>query len=344
VNQQTVPDYLQPQVQQLVGQAQSLTDPTQNPFPCYIGNAQAGGQGIQGTTVAGFNPLQNQAFGNIQNMQPSGLNNTSAGMAGLAGTLAGNIGQSYQPGQIGYNQTGVGSFTNPGTAQSYMSPYEQNVIQQQMNQAQQSYAQGLPQMGALAAANGDLGGTRQALVGSQAASNEQQQLQNIQATGLQNAFSNAQNQFNTENQLGFNSQQANQGAALNAQNAALQSQQFGAGLGLQGLQTQLSAAGQLGNIGQQNYAQLMGINQAQTGAGATVQSEQQAVNNALNQNYQNAVNYPYAQQQFLSGIIHGTSPGALGAQTTQSQYTQAPNVLGQVAGLGTAAAGLGSLV
>ena len=75
-----------------------------------------------------------------------------------------------------------------------------------------------------------------------------EQLGTIQATGLQNAFQQAQ-------------QQASQDAQLRAQYGIAgtqlgeQSRQFGAGLGMQGLQQQLAAAGQLGQLGQQQYQQ-----------------------------------------------------------------------------------------
>jgi hypothetical protein len=96
----------------------------------------------------------------------------------------------------------------------------------------------------------------------------------------------------------------------------------------------------LGNLGQQDYAQQMGIMQGMNQMGTQQQQLSQNVNNALNQNFQNQINYPYAQQAFLSGILHGTSPGALGQQQTQANYGQPPNMMGQLAGLGMGAAGL----
>jgi len=129
-------------------------------------------------------------------------------------------------------------------------------------------------------------------------------LQGITASGLQNAYQNAQSTLQGQQQMG------------------------------------LGAAQQLGTLGQNDYAQAMGILQAQNALGTQQQQLSQNVNNALNQNFQNAINYPYAQQAFLSGILHGTSPGALGQQQSSSTYAQAPNAMGQVAGLGMGVAGL----
>jgi len=135
----------------------------------------------------------------------------------------------------------------------------------------------------------------------------QQQLQGIQAGGLQQAFQQAQ-----------------------------AAQQFGAGLGLQGLQQQLAAAGQLGQLGQQQYQQGLGIGQAQLGAGAQIQGlEQQLLSNAY-QDYINRQQYPYKQLEFASGILRGFQPTG----QTSTLYQPPPSTLGQVVGVG---AGLGGL-
>lgn len=357
----------------LLPQAAALTNINNNPYQAY------GGQ-----TTAGFSPLQNQAFGNIQQMKPSSQTSQATGFAGLAGLGAQNIAGSYNPGQIGYNgvgasynpnsvgyqQTGINNY-NQGAVNQYMSPYTQDVINAQSNQAIRSYGQSLPQLASATAANGDLGGSREALLQSQANQGLQSQLQGIQASGLQSGFANAQNQFNTQNQLGLQSQMANQGAGLQAQGQGLQSaqfgsnlglqaqgmnqqaqlqaqgqglqsQQFGSNLGLQGLQTQLGAANTLGQLGSNQYAQQAGIDTAQLQAGQQQQGLQQQQLNTAYQNFINQQNYPYAQLGYLSDILHGTATTASGSGI-YANYQQAPNTLGQVAGLGTAATGLAGL-
>jgi hypothetical protein len=67
--------------------------------------------------------------------------------------------------------------------------------------------------------------------------------------------------------------------------------------------------------------------------------QQQQTQNVLNQQYQdflNQENAPYKQLNFMSDIIRGTPTTALGS----SMYQSPPSLLNQVAGLGTAAAGL----
>jgi hypothetical protein len=205
----------------------------------------------------------------------------------------------------------------------------QGVVEQQKKQAVQDYGRMLPGMCAAAARAGAKGGTREALLQSEAQRGLQNQLGGIQATGLQNAFQQAQ-------------QQASQDAAMRAQygfagaNLAEQSRQFGAGLGLQGIGQQLAAAGTLGQLGQQQYGQQLGIGQAQLGAGSQIQSlSQQDLTNRYQQ-FLDQQRLPFQQLSWFSDILRGTP--ASGA--TQTLYQQPPNVLGQITGLGL---GLGSL-
>jgi hypothetical protein len=210
-----------------------------------------------------------------------------------------------------------------------------DVVSQQKNAAIADYSRSLPQLGADAQRAGGLGGTRSALVQAEGQRNLQNQLANIQATGSQSAFQNAQQQFNQQQQASLQAQQANQGAAL--QNAG-QYAQYGLGgaqLGIQGLGQQLNAAGQLGNIGQQQFQQQAGINTALLGTGALQQQQNQSLLNQGYQNYQNQLNYPYNQLTFLRNMIQ---PTAMNSQSTV--YGGQANTAGQVAGLGM---GLGSL-
>lgn len=330
VTQTNIPDWAQPYAMPMLAQAQALTNTNTNPYQQYSGQQ-----------VAGFSPLQQQGMSNIQQMSVSPQTQQATGMAGMAGLNAGNIGSSYQPGQIGYNSTGINDFTGQNV-QNYMSPYMNQVVQQQQAGAISDYANSLPQLGSVAAATGNLGGSREALLQSQQQRGLQGQLSNIQATGLQSAFGNAQQQFNTQNQLGLQSQISNQNAGLQSQGQNLQSQQFGANLGLQGLNTQLSAANTMGGLGQQQYQQQAGIDTALMGAGAQQQQTEQQGLNTQYQNFLNQQNYPYAQLSYMNDMLRGTSATAAGSQGAYN-YAQSPNLLGQVAGVGAGMTGLAGL-
>lgn len=274
-----IPEYLQGPVQRMVGMGEALTDINNNPYRPFQG------QGVGGTQIAGLSPLQMQAMGGLGNMQTSAYTDQAAGLAGLAGT----------------NQ-----FTGENVNQ-YMSPYIDNVVNRQSENAIRDYGRSLPGMGSAAAKMGGLGGSRSALMQSEANRNLQDQLGNINATGYQNAYQNAQQQFNASNQ------------------------------------NMLSAAQQLGGMGNQDYAQRMGINQAQMAGGAQEQGLMQNVYNQQYQNYQNAQNYPYAQLSYLSGLIRGTAPASLGSSYQYQQYGAPISNANMLVGAGLSAAGLGSL-
>lgn len=285
VTQSNIPEWARPYGEQLLGKAQALTDLSQNPYQQY-----------QGQRTAGFNPLQQQAFQNISNMQVSPQTGQAAGMAGSAGLGGLAAGQNY-----------AAQATNPNAVAAYMSPYQQNVTDWQKQQAVMDYGRSLPGMNAQAVGQGAFGGSRQAIQQAEAQRNLQNRLAGIQATGTQNAFENAQ-----------------------------QAQQFGANLGLQGYGLAGQQAGILGGLGQQDYAQRMGINAAQQQAGAQIQNLQQQNLTQQYQDFQNQQRYPYQQLGFMSDILRGMPSG----QATQSIYQAPPSTLSQTAGL---LGGLGSL-
>jgi len=250
-------------------------------------------QSYQGQRVADFNPMQQQSFSQIGGMQTSPQTGQATNMSGMAGIGSLYAGQNYQ------NQA-----TSPGAIQAYMSPYQQNVTDYQKQQAISDYGRALPGQGAAAVAQGAFGGSRQAVAGAEGQRNLQNQLMGIQAAGTQDAFRNAQ-----------------------------QAQQFGASLGLQGMGQANTAANTLGQLGQQDYTQRMGINAAQQQAGAVQQAQtQQGLSNQY-QEFLNQQNYPYKQLGFMSDILRGT-PTSGGAQ---SMYQAPPNMMGMGAGLGIAA-------
>lgn len=126
---------------------------------------------------------------------------------------------------------------------SYMSPYMQNVVDVQQREAKRQADIANQTIGAKAAQAGAFGGTRHGLMESEANRNLMTQLGGIQAKGLQDAYSQGLGQFNVEQNRG-----------LEAQKLGEQSRQFGAELGLKGLQTGIQSAGVLGSLGSQQSA------------------------------------------------------------------------------------------
>jgi len=461
----------------------------------------AGLAGVDASRLSQYNPATAQNFYDSPEFQRMGVDyqGVKAGPATqyqMEGPERVGIGalQQYQMGpaeRVGAERFGLGAM------QEYMSPYMQGVVESQKRGAVQDYMRQIPGMGAAAARAGAKGGTREALMQSEARRGLAERLGDIESQGLQQAYQQAAGQFGQDraammqaalanqqaglttgqqnlaaalgvqqlgtqaglqaalanqqagltvgqqnlsaeqqaalanqqagmeaqrlnqaaglttgqqnlaallqtqglgaqqamqaalaNQAarqqtgqtnlqalinqsqfgagqGLQAQQMNQAAQLQAQQQALaqlaqanqfsqqnaaqraqyglaganlaeQSRQFGAGLGLQGLQQRLASAGMLGNLGQQQFGQQMNIMQGQLGMGG----QQQAFNQQmLNQQYQDFINqqqFPYKQAEFAMGILRGIP--ATGQ--TSTMYQQPGSLFGQIAGVGM---GLGSL-
>ena len=306
VTQTSIPEYARPYVETMLGKTEALGN---QPYQAY-------GQERQ----AGFTPEQQAAFQSAYGMQPSAQTGMAGQYAGAA-TL-GALGTNYDPTQFKAGQFGQQD------AQQYMSPYMQSVVDVQQQEAQRQADIAGTQRGAQAAGAGAFGGSRQAIMDAEAARNLATQKGSIQAQGLQSAYTQAQAQYN-----------ADQARQMQAAQLGEQSKQYGAGLGLQGLSTALQGAGQMGQLGGQQFQQGMDINKLQQATGATEQAQQQA---ALTQQYQDFIaqkQYPYQQLSYMSDMLRGLPM----SQSTQSLFQAPPSTASTVAGLGTAAYGISKL-
>lgn len=285
VTQTSIPEYARPYVETMLGKSEALTDINQNPYQAY------GGQ-----RIAGFNPTQERAFQNITNQQVAGQVGAGTAMAGAAGLGSLGAGADYR-----------NMATNPNATAAYMSPYMQNVVDVQKNEALRD-AQ-MRNIGANlgAARQGTYGGARQVLAEQERNRNLQQQMANIQATGTQNAFQ-----------------------------AAQQAQQFGTTAGLQGYGQALQGAGALGQLGQTQFGQQQAINQGLQNVGAVQQAQAQQGLDLAYQDFLKQRNYPYQQLAFMSDMTRGIPL----SQAAQQVYTAPPSAASQLGGLGMSALGI----
>jgi len=309
VQNTNIPDYAQPYVSNMLNAAQAqIFNPSMtgfNAYTPYSNNPQ--------DYVAGFSPLQQQAQSSAANLQTPGQFGAATGLTGMGAMQMGRLGN--QMGQAGnmYAQQA----TNPYATQAYMSPYENDVINQQLAENARQYGiQGVGEQAAATSA-GAFGGSREALMNAENTRNQNIQANNITATGLQNAFQNAQ-----------------------------QAQQFGANLGLQGqqaqlgaLQGQMSGANQLANIGNQQLGAQQSILGTQNQLGAQQQNQQQNVINQAVQNYATAQQYPFMQLGLLNSMLRGLPM----QQSSTSMYQAAPSTVSQLGGLGIAGLGAASM-
>ena len=302
-----LPEWAKGYAKDTLAKTSALTDISQNPYQAYGADR-----------IAGFSPMQLQSQQNAANMKTSGATGFGTQLAGAAGL--GALGARYDP-----TQFQAGQFDG-GSAQQYMSPYMQNVVDIQQREAQRQGDIAGTQLASQATKSGAFGGGRQAILGAEAARNLATQKSDIQARGLQSSYENAQAQFN-----------ADQARRMQAQQLAEQSKQYGAGYGMQGLQTALQGAGQLGVLGGQEFAQGMDINKLQNAYGGQQQALQQQGLTQAYQDFQEQKNYPYKQLGFMSDMIRGLP---LGQQSTKQVYEAEPGLGSQLVGAGTAAYGL----
>ena len=306
------------------------------PYKAYGGTYDAQGNQTSydpGKSVAGFQPMQENAQRGIAGMQMPGEFGQAADVTRAGITSA--MGNYYNPSQFGAQQVGTQDYTGSNVGQ-YMSPYMQNVVDIQQREAQRQGDIAGTQRAGQAVRSGAFGGSRAGLMEAEAARNLATQKGDIQATGQQAAFQNAQQQFNAQQQANLQAQQANQGAGLQTQQMGEQSRQFGAGYGMQNLQAGMQGAQQLAGLGQAGLASQQGIYNLQNTVGAQQQAlEQQKVNQAMT-DYANAQQYPLMQLGTMSNMLRGLP---MQAQTT-NQYAAAPNQMTQAIGTAGSAASL----
>jgi hypothetical protein len=301
VTQSSIPDWLRPQTEALLGAGmqeyfQTEKDASGNynitgvkPYKPYSTDPR--------DYFAGFTPQQQNVMSEAAGMQTPGQFGTASGLAQMGGMQALQAGQ-YQPGQFNFqgiqaptlNQYQMGPAMgvssqqvraptmetaqtgfNPqlerfqmaapqqfggAQAQQYMDPYMQQVVNIQKQNAIEDAQR--TQLGANlgAARQGTYGGARQLLAQGQREAALGKQLSDIQATGSQAAFQQAQQQFERDRAAGMTAQQRNLEAALGVQ-------QLGTQTGLQASLANLSAAQQANVQNQSAQLQAMGMNQEQ---------------------------------------------------------------------------------
>lgn len=287
VTQTAIPEYARPYVESMLGKSEALTDINQNPYQSY------GGQ-----RIAGFNPVQERAFADVQNRQTSSQIGQGTALAGASGLGSLGAGANYQ-----------NMATNPNAQAAFMSPYMQNVVDVQKNEAlRDAQIRNLgSNLASASSRQGTYGGARQLLAEQERNRNLQTQLGQIQASGSQKAF-----------------------------DAAQQAQQFGTSAGLQGFGQAGQAAATLGQLGQTQFGQQSAINQAQQQVGAIQQAQAQQGLDLGYQDFLKQRNYPYQQLAFQSDMLRGIPL----SQSAQQIYTAPPSTASQLGGLGMSALGI----
>jgi hypothetical protein len=243
-------------------------------------------------------------FSPLQTQAMTGAQNMQTPEQGQAGTALSAI--SGLGGLNVAGQANAQGFQNQ--VGGYMNPYLQYSLAPQLAEANRQYDISGTRQQSAATQAGAFGGSREAIMAAENERNRNMGLQNIVGQGYNTAFNQAQNQYN--------------------QNLGTQLQGFGMAN---------AAAGQLGQLGGQQFQQGLDINKLQSGYGAMQQAQQQQGLDTAYQDFQNQKNYPYRQLGYMSDLLRGTPTGSSGVT---NMYAPPANVAGQIAGLGIGAMGL----
>ena len=264
----------------------------------------------QALTDVNQNPYQQYTqpriagFSPMQQQAMQGAQNMTVapqtGEATAGATMAGlgGLGVAGQANPYGFQQQ-VGG---------YMNPYMNQILAPQLAEANRNYDIGATRQQSAATQAGAFGGSREAIMAAENERNRNTGLNQIYGQGLNTAFTNAQNQYNQ----------------------GLQNQLAGYGLANQ-------ASANLGQLGQNQYGQNMGINQLQAQYGGQQQALQQQGLTQAYGDFQNQQNYPYKQLGFMSDMIRGLP---LGQQSTSQIYQTPPSAAQTIGSLGLGAYGI----
>ncbi len=251
--------------------------------------------------------------------------------AGRLGMAAADLGIEYTDQAVG-RLRGAGQYSpttfNSSAAQQYMSPYMQNVVDVQKEQARKDFARSQAGRDADAVSAGAFGGSRRGVVDALAQEGLQRQLGDIQATGQQQAFDQASRQFEADRA----------------------DRQFGMGQRLAGEQAALGAASQLGSMGQQfgNIgAGLATLGERQRGSdiqgaqlldtvGRDIRAEDQGRLDLSYEDFIRQREYPQRQYERIAALLRGVPI----TPNVEQQRMTAYNPVSQALGAGISALGL----
>jgi uncharacterized protein (TIGR02594 family) len=293
----------------LIGSASSLA---QTPFTPYTNQMVAPLTSEQNAGITGINSYANAAQPGISAAE--GLVNQSVPYLNESGGLLGQSAGLYQ---------GAANPLTTSQINQYMNPYTQDVVSATEQQFNLQNAQQQNNLVGNAASVGALGGNRigvaQAQLAGQQQTAEAPVIAGLYNQAYQTGLGTAETEF----------QQNPEAAAAGMTNTA-----SGLTNTASGLNNAAYGLGSLATAGQSAGLQGAG---AQIQAGTLQQQTQQAIDTNAYNYYLSELGYPYQQLNFESGIDTGVGSLMGGTGVTQGPT---PSMLGQVAGLGIAGAGL----
>lgn len=265
VTQVTVPEYAKPYMERMLGKSEALSNA---PYQAY-----------KGQRIAGFDPMQEQAFEAAANLGPAKQLGIGTELAGYGGLQALGAGQQFNR-----------MATDPRAMSQFMSPFQQNVTDIEKREAMRQAGIAGTQRAFRQAGSGSMGGYRQGIENAEANRNLMQQMGDIQARGSQSAYEQA-----------------------------MKNMQFGSELGLRGAGQATAAGATLGQLGQTQFGQQEAAMRAQAAAGGQRQALEQEKLTQDYQDFLNQRNYQRQNLAFMSDILRGAPMQQATQATYQAQ-------------------------
>lgn len=293
----------------------------------------------QGQRLAENNADINASHQMVRDFAAHGQPGTQQAMT-MTGNAAAGIGafanaDPYQFSQFEYS--GPGQF-DANAAKQYMSPYVQNVLDLQKQQANRDYQIQNASRSAQAVQAGAFGGSRQAVQQGMAEDDLLNRQNMTQATGLQNAYSDAQKMFEADRQARMATEQSRAAELARVQSGQSNENYNYNQMGLRGLELQGTMANQLSTLEQRARAGDVQAAQLLEASGKQEQAMQQA---GLDVGYQDFLNQRDWNQNKLNqytNVVQGLPVGNVGQTNTTSTPAQG-SFLQQAIGTGIAAIG-----
>lgn len=266
---------------------------------------------FSGNLIPNFNKDQNTAF------------DMTRRFSGLALPGMFSAGRSAE-GVANYDPTNVNAmnFTQANVG-AYMDPFTANVENAALDNLNKMRLQSLNQTGDQALARGAFGGSRQGVMEGVTNAESAAQAGQLSAALRSQAFQNAQQQINADQNRNLQADMANQNAGIEGARTRLQGALGLSGIAQNGQQSALQGAAAMEAIGNTQYQQ----------------EAQRLAQDA--QRYETARMWPYIQEQMKAQLISGV-PYGQSTSTTGPATQQGSNMGMQMLGGGMMGAQLGS--
>ena len=302
---QSAPEYLQPYMSQLLQFGQQATTQPYTPYT--------------GQRIAETSPLYQYGAEQLANQTPSPYTDA----AGLSAVGAYDQLKESTSGPTWSEANGPATtdiWTQPGIANAYMNPYVTGVLDIQTREANLEASKRLEKMRADSSARGAFGGSRSGIMEGEWDKNLGQNLADIQAKGLNEAYQQGRTQFNADEARQLEAWRLGGSQWSNEQNNAVGVANAKTGLG-----------GLMASVGDKDFSTNRQIIQDIMNLGLTEEGRRQKELDLDYGDFQEQRGYPWQQLQNYAGLIYGTPF----KQTDSAVANAAPNWLNQMAGIST---------